>query len=81
MSVSRKKQTGNRRGEGKRRFTIRGVHRSPVDIGKLGRALLGLAQAEAERQARAEHTARSHNNGNEPEVTAEEQRSPQGGAE
>lgn len=40
-----------------RRFTVRGVRRDPPDIRKLSRALIGLAQAEAERQAQAEREA------------------------
>lgn len=34
-----------------RRFVVRGVQRAPVDLRKLGRALIALAQAEAERKA------------------------------
>lgn len=41
-----------------RRFTVRGVRRDPPDIGKLSKALIGLAMAEAEREAQAEQTAR-----------------------
>jgi hypothetical protein len=41
-----------------RRFTVRGVRRDPPDIQKLSKALIGLAMAEAERQAQAEQAAR-----------------------
>jgi hypothetical protein len=57
MSVKRNKRKNNRARGQDRRFTVRGVRRDPVDMGKFSRALLGLAQAEAERQAQAEHAA------------------------
>jgi hypothetical protein len=38
-------------------YRVRGVRRDPPDIAKLSRALLGLAIAEAEKQAEAEHRA------------------------
>jgi hypothetical protein len=50
------KNSHSRREE--RRFTVRGIRREPVDIHKLGKALIGLAMAEAEREAQAEHDAR-----------------------
>lgn len=57
--------TSNRRGKRKehskreeRRFTVRGIRRDPPDIGKLSKALIGLALAEAEREAQAEQAAR-----------------------
>jgi hypothetical protein len=37
---------------------VRGIRREPVDIGKLSKALLGLALAEAERQAQTEQAVR-----------------------
>lgn len=37
-----------------RRYSVRGVRRDPPDISKLSKALLGLAMAEAERQAEAD---------------------------
>ncbi|MDL2081960.1 hypothetical protein QNN03_36600 [Streptomyces sp. GXMU-J15] len=56
--------TSNRRGKRKehtrreeRRFTVRGIRRDPPDIGKLSKALIGLALAEAEREAQAEQAA------------------------
>jgi hypothetical protein len=52
----RNKNSQSRREE--RRFTVRGIRRDPVDIGKLGKALIGLAIAEKERQAQAEQAAR-----------------------
>jgi hypothetical protein len=54
MAKRKKKNTRHE----ERRFTVRGVRRDPPDIGKLSRALIGLAQAEAEREAQAEQTAR-----------------------
>jgi hypothetical protein len=41
------------------RYTVRGVRRDPVDIPKLSKALIGLAMAEAEREAQAEHKVRA----------------------
>ncbi|WUI02870.1 hypothetical protein OHR68_14035 [Spirillospora sp. NBC_00431] len=49
----RKRHNQPRREE--RRFRVRGVRRDPPDMRKLGKALISLAQAEAERQAQAEH--------------------------
>lgn len=66
MSVNRKRKNNRTRQE--RRFTVRGVRRDPVDLAKFSRALLGLAQAEAERQAQAEHAARTQPT-TDPEVT------------
>lgn len=37
-----------------RRISVRAVQRSPVDLSKLSRVLLALAQAEAEAAARSE---------------------------
>ncbi|MGH3628763.1 MAG: hypothetical protein ACRDRL_15185 [Sciscionella sp.] len=48
-----------RRHDEARRYTVRGIRRDPVDVGKLSKALLGLVMAEAERQAQAEHTTQA----------------------
>jgi hypothetical protein len=64
MAHSQRNRTSQSR---ERRFTVRGIRRDPPDMQKLGRALIGLAQAEAERQAQAEQTARDAT----PEVTSE----------
>lgn len=40
-----------------RRISVRAVQRNPVDLTKLSRVLLALAQAEAEATARAEREA------------------------
>jgi hypothetical protein len=56
-----------------RRFTVRGVRRDPPDIQKLSKALIGLAMAEAERQAQAEQAAR------ETESTVTSERDQSGG--
>jgi hypothetical protein len=40
-----------------RRLVVRGVRRDPPDLRKLGKALLSLAQAEAERQAQEQQAA------------------------
>lgn len=73
MSSTWKKNSNKRKGhQGRgedRRYTVRGVRRDPVDIGKLSKALLGLVKAEAERQAQADHAKRAALDG-EPEVTS-----------
>lgn len=38
-----------------RRIVVRAVRRDPVDVRKLGRALIALAQAQAEAEAQAQH--------------------------
>lgn len=40
-----------------RQIRVRGVRRDPVDLRRLARALIALAQAEAERAAQAAHDA------------------------
>ena len=60
-----KKHTTNRKGvtghgsgrQAERRLSVRGVRRDPPDLKKLARALIELAQAQAEVEARAEHEA------------------------
>ncbi len=75
MAHGRRKFRKDRVADEDRRYTVRGVRRDPVDIGKLSKALIGLATAEAERQAQAEH-ALTAGNSVEPEATsADEQRS------
>lgn len=56
MSSSKRRRQNERASSKQRRFTVRGVRRDQVDMGKLSKALIGLAEAEAERQAQAEHT-------------------------
>lgn len=58
MTSRRKKNRSNRIPREERRFTVRGIRRDPPDIGKLSKALIGLAMAEAEREAQAEQAAR-----------------------
>ena len=60
-----KKDTTNRKGgsgrgsgrQAERRLSVRGVRRDPPDLKKLARALIELAQAQAEVEARSEHEA------------------------
>lgn len=73
--MSQNKRHNNRRKRTERRFTVRGVRRNPADIGKLSRALLLLAQAEAERQARAEHARHTNE-----EVISDQSAQQEGGA-
>ncbi|MEU2901129.1 hypothetical protein ACWC4E_33860 [Streptomyces sp. NPDC001273] len=49
-----------------RRFVVRGIQRSEVDLRKLGRALIALAQAEVEKQA-----AEAHQGDDQPEGKAQ----------
>jgi len=67
-SQRRRKQNSHSRRQ-ERRLTVRGIRRDPPNIGKLGKALIGLAMAEAEREARAEQAIRNA----EPEVTADDE--------
>lgn len=56
--MATRKSNNHRRRREERHFRVRGVRRDPPDMRKLGKALISLAQAEAERQARAEYEAR-----------------------
>lgn len=49
MGVRKRGRRNNRRAE--RRIWVRGIHRDTPDLRKLSRALLAIAQAEAEAQA------------------------------
>lgn len=49
-----RRQTGRPRGKQPRRIRVRGVRRDEVDIRKLSRALIQLAQAQAEADAQAD---------------------------
>jgi hypothetical protein len=49
--MSRTRKTSRGRGSAPRRITVRGVQRDPVDVRKLSRALIQLAQAQAEADA------------------------------
>jgi hypothetical protein len=55
--MGRRKRNNDQNGRRERQFRIRGVRKDPPDMRKLGRALLGLAAAEAEREAQAAHEA------------------------
>lgn len=57
MSSKKKNQINRRRAQ--RQLRVRGVRRDPPDLRKLSRALIELAQAEAEREAQAEQAARA----------------------
>jgi len=75
MAPKRKRDRSNRIPREERRFTVRGIRRDPPDIRKLSRALIGLAMAEAEREAQAERAARQAQS---EQVTSGEQE-PSGG--
>jgi hypothetical protein len=70
--ASRRKNRNSRNEE--RRFTVRGIRRDPPDIQKLSKALIGLAMAEAERQAQSEQAARDA----ESAVTSHDEKRPGG---
>jgi hypothetical protein len=53
MTTRRTRQQSKRSYE--RRISVRTIRRDPPDLHKLGRALLALAQADAEARAQAEH--------------------------
>jgi hypothetical protein len=58
MASKRRGNNKERRGREERRFAVRGIRRDPPDIRKLAKALIGLAMAEAEREAQAQQAAR-----------------------
>ena len=58
MASKRRKNRNSHSRHEEHRFTVRGIRRDPPDIGKLSKALIGLAMAEAEREAQAEQAAR-----------------------
>ncbi len=51
--MSRTYKDSRGRGRAPQRLTVRGVRRDPVDIRKLSRAIIMLAQAQAEGDAKA----------------------------
>lgn len=55
MTRKSKRNQRRRRERDDRRYAVRGVRRDPIDVQKLSKALIGLALAEAERQAQADH--------------------------
>ena len=52
---------------GERRIRVRGIRREHPDYPKLARALIELAQAQAEADARAEHKARPQKRRTDPQ--------------
>jgi hypothetical protein len=58
MASSKKRNNRSRRlPREERRITVRGIRRDPPDVHKLSKALIGLAMAEAEREAQAQQAA------------------------
>jgi hypothetical protein len=78
MSSRRSRQQNKRARNERRRFTVRAVRRDGVDMGKFSKALLGLAAAEAERQAQADHAASKKTAEPKTAATSEEQTRPTG---
>lgn len=64
-----RKKTSHRQERG---FTVRSVRRDPADMRKLSKALIGLAMAEAEREAQAEQAARQQNSPDAGEAATRE---------
>ncbi|TNC23705.1 hypothetical protein [Amycolatopsis alkalitolerans] len=77
MAHAKKKRNNSSRSSEERRYTVRGVRRDPVDVSKLSKALIGLAMAQAEREAQAEHASRSADDV-EPEGSTRHQSQPGG---
>jgi hypothetical protein len=75
MAHGRRKFKKGRVADEDRRYTVRGIRRDPVDIGKLSKALISLARAEAERQAQAEYALTAGNSAESETTSADEQRS------
>ncbi|MCA1706582.1 MAG: hypothetical protein LC808_26295 [Actinobacteria bacterium] len=75
MASRQQKKDRHQRDE-ERRFTVRGIRRNPLDIRKLSKAFIGLAMAEAERQAQADHAKQD----TESELTAADEVEPRGEA-
>jgi len=59
---------------------VRGIRRDQVDMGKFSKALIGLAAAEAERQAQAEHTRAAEATERETPSNSDKPSRPTGGA-
>jgi|GEM_PF-3265710 len=64
--TSKRSKKYKRAGREERRITVRGVRRDPPDIRKLSKALIALAQAEAEREAQADQESREAGSANNP---------------
>lgn len=61
MSTSNKRPSWSRQARPRRdgRIIVRGVERDRPDLRKLSRAVIAMAQAEAEREARIQHEQKS----------------------
>ena len=53
----------NKNKSNERRVRVRAIRRSPMDVKKLGRALIALAMAQAEAEAQKEHAAKKDEDG------------------
>ena len=60
--MSRTYKDSQGRGRAPQRLTVRGVRRDPVDVRKLSRAIIMLAQAQAEADAKAATEASNETN-------------------
>ncbi|HEY3684246.1 MAG TPA: hypothetical protein VGL93_14515 [Streptosporangiaceae bacterium] len=65
--MGRRKKLFQQRRREERRFRVRGERRDPPDLRKLGKALISLAQAEAEKEAQAEHEDQQQPGGTRPD--------------
>ena len=66
----RQKKTSHRQ---ERTFAVRSVRRDPVDMRKLSKALIGLAMAEAKREAEAQHAGHAQTTPPQPDREGGEQ--------
>ena len=71
MAHGQRKQKSKQGASDTPRYRVRGVRRDPVDISKLRKALIGLAMAEAEREAQAEHNLQADGGAQRDAVTGE----------
>ena len=53
----------NKNKSNERRVRVRAIRRSPMDVKKLGQALIALAMAQAEAEAQKEHAAKKDEDG------------------
>jgi hypothetical protein len=60
MTSSKKRNNRSRRlPREERRITVRGIRRDPPDVRKFSKALIGVAMAEAQREAQAQQEGRA----------------------
>lgn len=78
MASNRRKRRTSR-AQDNRRFTVRGLRRNPMDIGKFSKGLVELA--EAERDAQADHGRRVREDSSQEDASADQPQQPNGGVD